>query len=247
MKWNQRRKRLGFLNTLTLFKNLTKKNILINLYYKKKNIYLRSNTTDFAVFYSIYCQDHYDLEYDFDPKFIIDGGANIGISSLYFAEKFPKSRVIAIEPEKSNYEILLKNIKGFKNITPMKKGLWYKSTYLKITNPNVPKYAFQVEEINNNRNETIDGITINELLANSGFPHIDILKLDIEGAEKYLFNEKSLQWLDKVNVIIIEMHEFFEPGCSKILFDALVKLDYYLEVHSEDFVIRRKEILRHSL
>ena len=40
----------------------------------------------------------------------IDAGANIGLTSIYFANKFPNAKIVALEPEIDNYIILQKNI-----------------------------------------------------------------------------------------------------------------------------------------
>ena len=60
-------------------------------------------------------------EYDFAvdrPSVIIDAGANIGLASIWFASKFPEARILAIEPEKSNYELLVRNVEPLHHVTP---------------------------------------------------------------------------------------------------------------------------------
>lgn len=50
--------------------------------------------------------------------------------------------------------------------------------------------------------------------------HIDLLKLDIEGAEKEVFLHGSEEWLDQVDVIAVELHDRLEPGCRAALHDG---------------------------
>ena len=68
----------------------------------------------------------------------------------------------------------------------------------------------------------VRALTIPEL---AGKQKIDILKLDVEGAEKELF-EHDPAWLANVGVLMIELHDRFKPGCSKALYSALVRHDF---------------------
>jgi hypothetical protein len=49
--------------------------------------------------------------------------------------------------------------------------------------------------------------------------HIDILKIDIEGAEKEVFESSSI-WIGKIGIIMTELHESLRPGCKKAFYDA---------------------------
>ena len=58
----------------------------------------------------IFTQDLYHFETVQPAPFIIDAGAHIGLSTLYFKMLYPSSRIIAIEPHPENFKILEKNI-----------------------------------------------------------------------------------------------------------------------------------------
>lgn len=66
---------------------------------------IRPGTSDMAVFRKIFLQREYSLECGQKPKLIIDGGANVGYASIFFAHKYPSAHIIAIEPEKRNYQM----------------------------------------------------------------------------------------------------------------------------------------------
>jgi FkbM family methyltransferase len=55
-------------------------------------------------------RNQYDIHFPFEIKNIIDAGANIGLASVYFSQRFVNSTIVAIEPSKENFEILSKNI-----------------------------------------------------------------------------------------------------------------------------------------
>src|SRR5207245_10256087 len=69
-------------------------------------ILLRRHTSDVAAFEQVFIDREYDLPIgDRRPKFIIDGGANVGCASVFFSRKFPQASIWAFEPERSNYDI----------------------------------------------------------------------------------------------------------------------------------------------
>jgi hypothetical protein len=74
----------------------------------KYPVTLRIGTSEHRVYRDIF-QRHEYLLAPTEPKTIVDAGANIGLTSVYFANRWPKARIIAIEPEPSNYALLLKN------------------------------------------------------------------------------------------------------------------------------------------
>ena len=92
--------------------------ININMPWYKHPIVLRKGTSDKDVFNQIFIKQEYNYNFweNYNPKFIIDCWANIWYSTIYFANRFPDALIYAIEPETSNYEIILKNISNYKNI-----------------------------------------------------------------------------------------------------------------------------------
>jgi len=80
-------------------------------------------------------------------------------------------------------------------------------------------------------------------LEQSDFEYIDILKLDIEGAEKELFADNTELWLPKVNIVVIELHDWLQEGCSQAFYAAfnLDEWDEYKE--GEKVVMIRKQFL----
>lgn len=192
-------------------------------YYSTKYdpLIVRKNTSDPHIFRQIFVQRDHSFPIDIKPKLIIDAGAYVGYSSLYFSSKYPQAKIIAIEPENSNFEILEKNTKKIANIKRVKAGLWHKEGFLKIVNAGLGHWGFMTKEATGLGNCDVKAITVNILLKESGFDKIDILKLDIEGAEKELFSKNYKSWLDKVNILIIELHDRMKKGCAKSFYSAI--------------------------
>jgi hypothetical protein len=64
--------------------------------------------------------------------------------------------------------------------------------------------------------------SIAAILEESGFPQIDLLKMDVEKAEKEIFSDHP-EWLGRVRNIVIELHG--EP-CAKSFFEAMSRYRY---------------------
>jgi len=94
--------------------------------------YIRKATTDVNVFRCIFVNKEFELPVKVNPKFIIDAGAYSGLSTIYFAHKYPDAKVVAIEPERSNYNTLIKNTEKLTQVSRLNAGLWSKDAFLKI-------------------------------------------------------------------------------------------------------------------
>lgn len=147
----------------------------------------------------------------------MDAGANIGMTSIYYANKFPKARIIAVEPEPSNFRELLNNVAPYPNITPIQAALWNRDCQLnldspKIESPGFDKFRFQVRE---KGTIPVPGMTMRTLMKKVGLNSIDLLKMDIEGAEIEAF--ENCDWIDTVQAIAIELHDAIRPGGTAAL------------------------------
>lgn len=225
----------------TLAKVLTSKGPLIQVPIPESEtpITLRANTSDIPTFEQVFVWDDYDLPLKIKPSFIIDGGANIGCASVYFANRYPEARIVAVEPESSNVTVLRQNIMPYPNISVIQAGIWHKQATLEIENPEDEKWLFRVREAGGGGN-SFKAITINDILGQSAAKTIDILKLDIEGAEKELFS-CDYDWLKNVNVLIIELHDRYKPGCSEAFYAAVSKYNFSSFQKGENIILVREE------
>ena len=191
---------------------------------------LRMGTSDIFVYKQIFIKKEYDFSFKFEPKVIVDAGANIGLASLYFANKYPYTKIIAIEPEESNYVLLKKNTSPYDNIITIKAALWNKSGHINLVDPGFGKWGFMTHDQNVSATEPdnllhpVEAITVDKIISDNDIDRINILKVDIEGAEKEVFSDPSL-WIDKVDSIITELHERMKPGCSRSFYCGTAGFD----------------------
>jgi len=179
---------------------------------------LRLRTSDVATFQQVFEFLEYDLRPVRQPRVIVDAGANIGFASLYFASRFPDATIISIEPENSNYELLVRNTKMFPAIRPVQGALWNENSFVEIVDPGLDKWGFRARGKQDADTQTVchqvRAMTVDTLMREQGLDHIDLLKIDIEGAEQEVFADPSA-WIDDVDIVVVELHERLRPGSSR--------------------------------
>lgn len=201
-------------------------NIQINLDGIKFPIHLRRNSTDISNFHEIFINIEFKLPSNLDPKLIIDAGANAGFSSIFFLNKYPKSHLISIEPDEENFKMLELNCNQYDNFKSIKSAIWTHTGFVKIKNPDAGSTAFQICETDGDDPDSFKAITVDEIINITNYSVVDILKIDIEGAEKEIFQKGNYNWLENVHILIIELHDRFKPGCAISFYTAIESLNF---------------------
>lgn len=140
---------------------------------------------------------------------IIDAGANIGASTMYFLQAFPGATVIAIEPHPENFQLLRMNTEHVNGVLLFEGGIDRNGNTLKISNPEAEDWGFRTEitsrkasDSTSSLEKSIQGISPEQILSmreiSGSVPFL--AKFDIEGAEADLFSP-PLDWLDKFAIL----------------------------------------------
>jgi FkbM family methyltransferase len=177
-----------------------------------------------------------------EPRNIIDAGGNIGLAAIFYAVKYPDAKIVTIEPDSDNFYFLCENIKPYSNIKAIRGAVWDQVTKLCITNRknavwdngtlNAGKYIVGEDVIDG---ETyVPAYTIDNIIETYNMDKIDILKMDVEGAEREIFAGKHEKWLPQVKILILEHHDFYKPGATKSLFKALSNYDFHFMYDNSD-------------
>ena len=203
---------------------------------------LRRNSSDFLVF------DQIVIERSLSPiikiikdnklaiNYILDCGANVGVSSVYLSKQFPEARILALEPEPDNFVQLKNNIllNNIQNVSSLQKGVWSKKAMLEhdVNFCYAKGWAFSVREPSGN-NGTIEVDTIENILRAAQFPTIDYIKMDIEGSEfEVIRNFHGWQYyFDRVKIISVEIHE--KRGLGLEIEDVLRRAGFELNKFGE--------------
>jgi FkbM family methyltransferase len=215
---------------------------------------LRKGTSDIGVFYQIFLHRHYmalnnnnnnalslldKFQHLKDKKIIIDGGANIGLFAIYIKNQYPDAKIICIEPDTENFELLQRNVSPYTDIYCENCGIWDKDTMLRVYDKyDIGKWGIIVEE--DFKHGNIPAMSMDSLMKKYAINHIDILKLDIEGSEKEVFSDNIETWLPKVKMIVIELHDRMKEGCSQTFCEAINKsfTKYEFSMTGENVIIK---------
>lgn len=247
-KWLKLIEVLGLYGGLVfLLKSLTAGSLIEFPFHKiGTKIYLRKKSSDVDTFYQNIIYQQYRLKnIPFSPRVIIDAGANIGLSALYFSSQFPSGKIYALEPFKENYDLLVKNTKQHSQIVPLHTALWRESKSLAVSDAGGGFWGVQVRESELQQNEGIKSVSIESLMRQFNIDEIDILKMDIEGAEREVFSANYEYWLPRVKILIIELHDFIYRDSSKTVFKALCNYDFTLSIKgSENLIFSRYDVGR---
>jgi len=157
-----------------------------------------------------------------DAEVIVDLGANIGDAAVFFAQRYPQAKIIAVECDEASFQLLLTNIKPYPNVIPIKAAIWGESVRLSLQAGPGENAVYVSDQQGVCPSKTVDGLTMEALMKAHHIETIDILKVDIEGAEKNLF-EHDCAWLATVQTIGIEFHDWRIKGCTTTFFAALTK------------------------
>lgn len=118
---------------------------------------------------------------------VIDCGANIGYYTLLAAKLVgERGKVFAFEPEPSNYALLVKNIEanGYHNVVPARKAISDRTGSITLSLADDPSghSLGQIAQEHARGSITVDSVTLDEFLEQNITP-VDVIKMDIEGAE----------------------------------------------------------------
>ena len=185
-----------------------------------------SESSDVLVFNQIFVKQEYQHVLDWlsliDPQgqigTIVDLGGNIGCAALFFSTRFPAADIFCVEPEAGNYNRLRLNLElnPDRKIKSRRAAIWMKSCKLQCVHDFRDKKESSsrfVELLDDNKAsaQQADAMDIRILMQLAGFKRIDLLKMDIEGAEAALFRDADFQSFLKANVlrVAVEVHEEF--------------------------------------
>jgi FkbM family methyltransferase len=225
-----------------------KGNFVINSKVFKNKIYLREKQSDPLIFEQIFCEQQYNYPHPNpnEVSWIIDAGANIGLAAIYFTTKFPNAKIISIEPNLSNFELLQKNTKNYKNIICLNAALWHQEEILSISNLDELSAGFVIEPNLNplEENLSIKSKSINDLMIEYKIDKISILKIDIEGSEREIFQYNTTPWINNSDCIITEIHDWIKPGASQAFFKKMSEFKWVTYIKGENIICIKETLFK---
>ena len=177
----------------------------------------------------IFEREIYRFESSSPSPLIIDGGANIGLSVIYFKTLFPQSRVIAFEPDPDIFRVLERNCATFApDAELVAKGLWSRETALSFVQDASEAGHIAYNGTDPSKLITIPTVRLRDYLDQ----HVDMLKLDIEGAETEVLTDCADK-LGNVERIFVEYHSFVgQPQSLHTVTGILAAAGFRVQVQS---------------
>lgn len=178
---------------------------------KTRNICVRPFAGDIFVLYEVLAAETYKVPAEvIDPgsvETIVDCGANIGMTALYLAGRHPNAKIISIEPDPVNFALLKRNTRSEPRIVPVQAALVGKASRSVVLSQNRPAWGNSVADAvpGGSAGIEVPGLTLAAICSTHGLKSIDLLKVDIEGAEEELFAEP--EFLKLVRYVMIELHD----------------------------------------
>jgi FkbM family methyltransferase len=195
----------------------------------------RPRDSDLSVLWTAFFLRDCDFELPFSHSSIIDAGANVGYVSVFLANKYPMARIVAVEVDPDNVEILRENVQGY-NVDVVQGALWSSHSYCCIDRSADKSYAFRVREVPEATPGALPALTITDLLERLGTEQVDLLKLDIEGGEEALFSANYDEWLDRVRALIVEVHG---PKSDEAIRGVMTNRGFSMQRQGEKLVFSR--------
>jgi FkbM family methyltransferase len=176
---------------------------------RRWSVPLRMSTEDFAAFRELFMYGYYDSDLG-QPETILDLGGYCGFTAIAFSARFPGARVAAVEPHPRNFAALEANVR--RNQLPVR------LINAAATVADEPVTLFVGGGMTHGLSQTgfstgesisVKGLSVPSLLSELGWDRIDLLKIDIEGAEEAIFGTRA-PWLAQVKTIIGEYHRSYQ-------------------------------------
>jgi FkbM family methyltransferase len=156
---------------------------------------------------------------------IVDAGAYIGTVSVILARAFPTATIVAIEPSQENFSVLKKNTIRYPNIIALNAALAPIEGYAPFFDHEGGPWGYSLLETTTYGSPSpkmlheVQLVTIPQILQRFSASGIDLLKLDIEGAEKDLL-ANAPTWVSNTRVIAAELHDWIQDGCRDTFTEA---------------------------
>lgn len=164
-------------------------------------IQYRRNRGDIQSIREVWLERVYQVPFEQKPEIVVDLGANIGLTTLFFCEEYSPKRVVVVEPDPGNAEVLRANAVQRQSTIDI--------IVAAVGDADGTALFAESEESNlghvSDSGRPVECLSMPSLMKKTGLSRIDLLKIDIEGGEGGLLSVAN-GWLDQVGSIMIEFH-----------------------------------------
>ncbi len=166
----------------------------------------RMNNSDLPLLAEILCSDECVVDLSWQPRTVLDLGANIGLTAVKLHQQFPLAKLIAVEPDRNTVAVCRLNVSHMSNATVLHAAIGYGAGTVRCVNPNEPSISRRFEDCDEDDAQSVKALSIRRILDEHDCEPPILIKMDIEGSESACF-ANSISWLPLVRGVLVEPHD----------------------------------------
>jgi FkbM family methyltransferase len=196
--------------------------------------------TDLATFRHVWKERCYEIDSRVF-ELVIDAGSNVGYAARWFATRYPNCRVVAVEPDRANLELLHANVAGLSQVEVFVGALMSSPGQFKLVDVGQAD-SFRVGSLSHGvEHGDVTGITVSQILETEESSSSILLKLDVEGAEMEVLQQCG-SWIGRISALVVELHDRFQPGCTRAFMNAVSEFEVQYPRGENWFALRTASI-----
>jgi FkbM family methyltransferase len=212
----------------------------------RRRLSVRNGSSDIEVFRQHFARrEILRVRFDRKARTVLDLGANIGISVEVFRQLFPSARIIAVELERRNAELCKANHRADARVTVWSGAIWPKAGRVSVQDVGDGEWAYRAGAAAEDAGASVPALTYRQLLDAHELSSVDVLKMDIEGAEADVLESAWEDIFATAAVSIIEVHDWIEgieERVRRLLERACKRFDLDISRSGEFWVVRNRAL-----
>ena len=158
-----------------------------------------------------------------DVDVVVDVGSHIGTAILYFHERYPSARIHGFEPDPRSFATLRSNVEALPGVTIDPRAVTGSTGSATFFSSENSLASSLVADAGARRPLPVRTVSLDDLMDELGLDGIDLLKLDVEGAEYDVLS--STTRLGSIRAIAGEVHPELIPCAPDEFFALLTDFD----------------------
>jgi FkbM family methyltransferase len=184
-----------------------------------------------------------------EPSKILDLGAYVGYTAVYFANRFPSTSIISVEPPGSNFDALVANTVAYPNVRCLAAAVWHERGELTLADCSYGDWGLSFTPGDAGRPaEKVPGYTITNILELHGWNGVDLIKCSSHGGRVDTLLRPRPDWLENTATVITRPGaQGWQPGDEEKLAAALPEAEFQRSSYGPLVIFSRRLIEFHPL
>jgi FkbM family methyltransferase len=165
-----------------------------------------SDLSELKIIREVFFGSEYLAPNDVEPEIIVDLGSNAGFSVLFFKSVYPSARIVAVEPHAGTFQRLRLNTSHLDGVDLVNAAVTDHNGEVTLFSGRESWAAALMPSADRRAETVIRAVTLQRIIDELDLPRIDLLKMDIEGAEHQVL-ASSASVLRRTESLIFEYHQ----------------------------------------